>query len=117
MLADSPAWLTQGGQHAAKDFTASVAGLIQGRADDLFADSVDFQIELDAGYTTTGASYLEVHVAVVVFVPHDVGQEHEPIGILDDTDRDAGHGIGNRHTGVHERQGAAADAGHAAGSV
>src|SRR5258706_11880661 len=99
MLADSSAWLTQSGQHAAKDLTACVACLIQGRSDDLFFDSVNFQIELDAGYATTGAGYLEVHVAVVVFVPHDVGQEHEPIRILDKADRDAGHRIGNRHTG------------------
>ena len=40
---------------------------------------------------SAGAGDLEVHVAEVVFVAHDVGQEREPVRLLDQTDGDAGH--------------------------
>ena len=44
------------------------------RADDLLADAVDLQIELDAGDAVLRAGDLEVHVAEVVLVADDVGQ-------------------------------------------
>ena len=53
----------------------------------------------------------------MVFIAHDVGQERELVLFLDQADGDAGHRVADRHAGVHERQGAAADAGHAAGAV
>ena len=44
-------------------------------ADDLFADAADLQVELDAGDAVLRAGHLEVHVAVVVFVADDVGEQ------------------------------------------
>src|SRR5205807_6089714 len=78
---------------------------------------VDFQIELNAGHAAACACDLEIHVAVVVLVAHDVGEQGEAIAFLDQTDGYAGDRIGNGHARIHERQGAAADAGHAARAV
>ena len=50
-------------------------GLGQRGADDLLADAVDLQVELDAGDAVLRAGDLEVHVAEVVFVADDVGQQ------------------------------------------
>src|SRR4029077_1674855 len=80
-------------------------------------NAVNFQIELDARDAPAGARHFEVHVAEVVFVTHDVGQQHKAVLFLDQADGDAGHRIGNGHAGVHEGQSAAAHAGHAARAV
>ena len=46
-------------------------------SDDLLVDAVDLEVELDAGDAAAGAGDLEVHVAEVVLVAHDVGQQGE----------------------------------------
>ncbi len=91
--------------------------MIQRGTDDFFADPVDFQVELDAGDSPASTGDFEIHVAVVIFIAHDVGKEREAIPFLDQTDGDAGHRIGNRDPRIHERQSPAADAGHAAGAI
>ena len=87
------------------------------RPNDRLVDAVDLEVELDAGDAAAGAGHLEVHVAEVVLVAHDVGQEGEAIRLLDQADGDAGHRVGDRHAGVHQRQCAAADRRHARGAV
>ncbi len=51
-----------------------LAGLGQRGPDDLLADAVDLQVELDAGDAVLRAGDLEVHVAEVVLVADDVGR-------------------------------------------
>src|SRR5262249_11006871 len=86
-------------------------------ANDFLVDAVDLEVELNAGDAPDRAGDLEVHVAEVVLIAHDVGQQDEAVFLLDQADGDACHRIADRHAGVHERQSAAADAGHAAGTV
>ena len=68
------------GQHLAQDLDPRVARLGQRGADDLLADALDLQVQLDAGDAVLRAGDLEIHVAVVVFVADDVGQQHEAVG-------------------------------------
>jgi hypothetical protein len=63
------------GQHLAQDLDPSFARLLQRRADDVFADPGDLQVELDAGDAVLRSGDLEVHVAEVIFVAEDVGQQ------------------------------------------
>ncbi len=69
------------GQHLAQDLDPGFARLRQRGPDDLFADAVDLQVELDAGDAVLRAGDLEVHVAEVVFVADDVGQQR-PLVVL-----------------------------------
>ena len=57
--------------------TAGLAGLVERGPDDLLVDAVDLEVELDAGDAVVRAGDLEVHVAEVVLVAHDVGQQDE----------------------------------------
>src|SRR5262249_8098335 len=75
------------------------------------------EVELDARDAAHRAGHLEVHVAEVVFVSHDVGEEHKAVAFLDEADGDAGDRIADGYASVHERERAAAHAGHAARTV
>ena len=58
------------------------------------------------------AGDLEVHVAVVVFLAGDVGQDGERVAFLHEAHRDARDRALDGHAGVHERDRAAADRRH-----
>ena len=55
--------------------SAGLVGLLEGLADDLLGDPLVLEVELDAGDAALGAGDLEVHVAEVVLVADDVGQQ------------------------------------------
>src|SRR5262249_40918810 len=116
-LADLLARLAEAGQHRPQDLAAGLAGLLQRRLDDRLVDAVDLEVELDAGDAQAGAGDLEVHVAEVVLVAHDVGQQREAVAVLDQADGDARDRVDDGHAGVHQRQRAAAGAGHAGAAV
>ena len=78
-------------------------------ADDLLADAVDLQVQLDARDAVLRAGHLEIHVAVVVLVADDVGQQGPAVGFLDQADGDAGDRVADRHAGGHQAQRRAAD--------
>ena len=60
-----------------------------------------------------GAGDLEIHVAEVVLVALDVGEQDEFVArFLDEADRNAGHRLLDRHAGVHQGERSAADRGH-----
>ena len=96
-------------QHLPQDLDPRLARLLERRPDDLLADAVDLQVELDAGDAVLRAGDLEVHVAEVVFVADDVGEQRPLVAFLHQADRDAGHRIGDRHAGGHQAQRGAAD--------
>ncbi len=81
-FADGATRLTQRGEHRLEDLAAGFAGLFERRLDDRLVDAVDLEIELDARDAATGAGDLEVHVAVVIFIAHDVGQSTKRSGSL-----------------------------------
>ena len=59
-----------------------------------------------------GARDLEVHVAEVVLVAEDVGENREALAFLDQAHGDTGDRLRQRHAGIHQRQRGAADGGH-----
>ena len=85
----------------------------------LGGDPEVLEVELDAGDASLGAGDLEVHVAEVVLVADDVGQEDVSARawVFDQADRDPADGVGDRHAGVHQAEGRPADRGHRARAV
>ncbi|GIS60808.1 MAG: hypothetical protein CM1200mP2_30330 [Planctomycetaceae bacterium] len=78
----------------------------------------DFQVELNSGDAELAAGDLEVHVAEVILVTDDVGQQFEPsVRLGDDTDRDAGDRLQDRNARGHQAQRRAADTGHRARTI
>ena len=57
---------------------------------DLFGDGRDLDVHLQRGDAILGACDFEVHVAEVVFITEDVGENGELAAFLDQTHRDTG---------------------------
>jgi hypothetical protein len=83
--------------------TASL-GLLQCLLHDLFGDAFDLDVHLQGGDALSGTGDLEVHVAQVIFVTQDVGQDDEALAFLDQTHGDTRHRRLDRHAGVHQGQ-------------
>ena len=96
---------------------AALAGLLQGLGQDLRGDAADLDVHLQGGDAVAGARDLEVHVAVVVFLARDVGEDGPLVAFLHEAHGDAGHGALDGHPGVHEGEDAPADGGHGGGPV
>ena len=90
---------------------------------DVEGETLDLEVELEAGDAVLGAGDLEVHIAEVVFRTEDVGEDDVladlAVGIAlgDETGGDTGARCGDRHTGIHEGEAAAADGRHGSGAV
>jgi len=91
--------------------------LAQGDFHDLFSDALDLDVHLQRGHTFGGTGYFEVHVAQVVFVTQDVGQDGELLAFFNQTHGDTGNRCLHRYTSVHQSQGSTADRSHGAGTV
>ena len=63
-------------EHLAENLDPRFARLSERRPDDFFADAVDLQIELNAGDAVLRAGDFEIHVAEMIFIADDVGQQH-----------------------------------------
>src|SRR5690606_27522470 len=106
-----------GAQHATQDLDPGFARLSERGPNDLFADALDLQVELNAGDAVLRTGDLEVHVAVVVFITDDVGQQGELVCFFDQPHRDAGNRVADGHARGHQAQGGTANAGHRARAV
>jgi hypothetical protein len=62
-------------EHLAEDVEAAVAGLGERLLEDLRERALDLDVHLDGGDALGGAADLEVHVAEVVLVAEDVGED------------------------------------------
>ena len=98
--------------HLVQDVEPAVLGLIQGDPHDLLGDRGDLDVHLQGRDALAGAGHLEVHVAQVILVTQDVGQDGEAVAFLDQAHGDAGHRPLQGHAGVHQRQAGAADRRH-----
>ena len=111
----------RGGSSAAaillEDVEAAVAGLLERLLEDVAAQALDLDVHLEGRDALARAGDLEVHVAVVVFLAGDVGQDGEAVAVGDEAHRDARDGGLDRHAGVHQRERAAADGRHRGGAV
>ena len=71
--------------HLAEYVNASDTGLFEGDLHDLLADAGDLHVHLEGGDAVGIAGDLEVHVAQVVFIAQDVGENDELVAFLDET--------------------------------
>ena len=104
-------------QHLAEDVQAALARLVERLVEDRPREAGDLDVHLDRRHAARGAADLEVHVAEVVLVAEDVGEDGVLVALLDQAHRDAGDGALDRHARVHQREAAAADRGHRRGAV
>ncbi len=96
---------------------ARFIGLGQRLLHDLFVDAFDLDVHLQRSDTLSRPGHLEVHVAEVVLVAQDVGDDRVAIPFLHKTHGDARHLRLNRHAGVHQREARAAHRGHGGAAV
>src|SRR5690606_29862965 len=89
--------------HLAKDVQACFVRLLQSQLHDLVSDTVDLDIHLQCGDTVFGTGYLEIHVAQLIFVTQNVGQNRELVAFLDQTHGDTGNRCLDRYASVHLR--------------
>src|SRR5262249_21107004 len=62
-------------RHFAEDVQTAALGLFQRHAHDFFGDAVDLDVHLQGADAVRRAGHLEIHVAEVVFVTEDVGED------------------------------------------
>ena len=105
------------GDHLVQDLEASLPRLFKCALEHLQLHVGLLDVHLERGNAGFGAGHLEVHVAVVVLRPGDVGQHHEVVVLGDQAHGDSRDRSLDRHTGIHQRQRAAADGRHGAGAV
>ena len=104
-----------GGEHLAHEVQqvqAAGLGLVQGLGEDLGGDAADLDVHLEGGDALLGAGDLEVHVAVVVFLAGDVGEDHELVAVADEAHGHARHRGLELDAGIHQGKRAAADGRH-----
>ena len=63
--------------HLAEDVQAAVLRLVQRDVHDLLGDRGDLDVHLQRGDAVLGAGDLEVHVAEMILVAEDVGEDGE----------------------------------------
>src|SRR5688572_15210914 len=116
-LADLRARRRQGGGHLLEDDAACFLRAVQRVADDLVGDALGLDVELDRGDPVARAADLEVHVAEVIFLAHDVGEQLVLLAFLHEADRNARDGLRDGHARVHQGQRPAAARRHRARTV
>ncbi len=109
--------LVDGGNHGVEDFKTAFASLLESFFHDLGGDVGNLDVHLQGSDAMLGARHFEVHVAVVIFGAGDVGENRILVAFHHQAHGDTGYRSGDRHTGIHQRQGAAANAGHGTGAV
>ena len=91
--------------------------LSQSSLHDFGRDTFNLDVHLKSGHTIFGTCHLEVHVAEVIFVAENVGENGKLVAFLDEPHGNTCHVILERHTGVEHRQAAAADGSHRGGTI
>ena len=93
--------------------TASL-GLHQSALNNLERQTIALDIHLSGGQTVLRTSGLEVHITQVILVAENIRKDGELVltRVVDETHGNTCHRILDGHTGVHQGESTAADAGH-----
>ncbi len=103
--------------HFTEDVRTTGLCLFERLLHDFLRDAGNLDVHLhrgDAGFRTCN---LEIHVAEVIFVAQNVGQNGKIIAFEDQAHRDAAHRTFDRNAGIHHGEAAAADRCHRARAV
>src|SRR5262249_16384050 len=76
--------------HLAEDVHAPTLGLVERHLHDLFGDAGDLDVHLQGGDTLLGAGHLEVHVAEMILVAEDVGEDSVTFVLENEAHSDTG---------------------------
>ena len=106
--------LGDGLSHLVEDVQTALTGLLQGLGQNLVGEAINLDVHLAGGDTVAGASNLEVHVAKVVFVAEDVGQNgvFSSFAVANHTHSHTSDGLAHRHASVHQCEATATHRGH-----
>ena len=108
--------LGNGLEHLAHDVDTSLACLLECLCQHIIAEAVNFDIHLGCGDTVFGTGHLEVHVAEVILVAKDVGEDGiAVIGVFsvgNETHGNTCNGLLDLHTCIHEGKAAATYGSH-----
>ena len=96
-------------RHFAQDMKTSFLGLSQSRAHDVFIDAFDLDVHLNSGNAIFRAGDFEVHIAQVIFVTENVGENRNTGFFFDETHSNTGYWLRIRNPGIHQRHRSAAD--------
>src|SRR5918993_169915 len=103
--------------HLFEDVGAAFLGLIERDAHDLLGDAGDLDVHLEGRDALLRSGHLEVHVAEVILVAENVGQDRIALTLEDEAHGDARHRTAQRHARIHQGERGAADGGHGRGAV
>ena len=79
---------------------------------DLFGNALDFDVHLQSSDAVGGTGHFKVHVAQMIFVAQDIGQDRKATGIFDEAHGNTGHVSFHGYTCVHQGQTATAHRSH-----
>ena len=81
--------------------SSAVVCLFEGLRHDFARNAGDFDIHLDGGNFVFGAANFEVHVAEVVFIAQDVGEDGDFVAFFDESHGDASDGCFDFEASIH----------------
>src|SRR5579859_6386967 len=107
------------GIHCLEDMQAAFAGLFQSFAHSVHAEAVYLYIHLYAANALTGTRDLKIHIAEMIFVTQDIGEDGIfPIGrARNKPHRYSAYVLRERNAGIHQSQAACANRSHGGGTV
>ena len=103
--------------HLTQDVQTCCIGLIQRNFHDLVGDALNLDVHLQSSDTVRGTRNFKVHIAEVILITQNIGQNRELVAFLDQTHGDTGHRRLDGHARVHQRQAGTTDRRHRAGTV
>ena len=84
---------------------------------DFAGNAADLDVHLQSGDARRGSSHFEVHIAQMIFITKDIGEDGKIVAFLDQAHGNAGHRSLEGNAGIHHGHGAAADGSHGRGAV
>ncbi len=112
VLADFGTGVAQRLGHFTQDVIAAAFGLLHGGFHDFLGNTGDLNVHLKRGDTARRTGHFEVHIAKVIFITQNVGQNGEFIAFQDQAHRNTRNRVFDRNAGIHHRQTAAANRRH-----
>ena len=107
-------WLGDGVGDALQDVLTTSLCLHEGFLEDVERQTIALDIHLGGCQTVLGTGGLEVHIAQVVLVAEDIGENSILVlaRVLDKTHSNTADGLLHRNTGIHECQRTGTDSSH-----